>query len=215
VGVEIMGFARVEPKIPGSSNENSVLNLNSIKTKRLFAKIKGLGFSLLSTGITRAVIKAPLTLLDAPKGELELKDPVILLSLDVLGQSKGVLYLSFQVPREEVIAKMVMALSGVNETMVKKGALITEAQEAFEKACSIIYNSNFHVAEGEISSNFWIKVQELKQKNLIDMVIVDDLHAVSFEMSKSETAGFQDVLEHFNEMALNVGVPVVLISRTL
>ena len=140
---------------------------------------------------------------------------MFLLSLDVIGQGRGVLYLSFQAPREEVIAKMVMALSGVNENMVKKGALVTEAQDNFEKACSIIYNSNFHVAEGEISSNFWIKVQELKSKNLIDMVIVDDLHAVSFDLSKSETSDFQDVLEHFNEMAINVGLPVILISRTI
>ena len=210
-----MGFATVEPKLPSNKVENSVLNLNSIRTKRLFSNVRGLGFGLLSSGISRSIIKAPLTLLDAPKGEFELNDPVILLSLDVIGQAKGVLFLSFQIPREEIIAKMVMALSGVNETMVKKGALVTEAQEIFEKACAVIYNSNFHVAEGEISSNFWIKVQELKEKGTVDMVIVDDLHAVSSGLSKSETSDFQDVLEHFNEMALNVGVPVVLISRTL
>lgn len=210
-----MGFAGVESRLSKDKNESHVLNLNGIRTKRLFSNIKGLGFGLLSTGISRAVVKAPLTLLDAPKGDLELRDPVFLLSLDVIGQGRGVLYLSFQAPREEVIAKMVMALSGVNENMVKKGALVTEAQDNFEKACSIIYNSNFHVAEGEISSNFWIKVQELKSKNLIDMVIVDDLHAVSFDLSKSETSDFQDVLEHFNEMAINVGLPVILISRTI
>lgn len=210
-----MGYPRLEPNGSFSGQESSVLNLNGIKTKRMFSKIKGLGFNLLSTGIASAVVKAPLTLLDASKGDLDLKDPVILLSLDLIGQAKGVLYLSFQAPREEVIAKMVMALSGVNETMVKKGALVTEAQEAFEKACAIIYNSNFHVAEGEISSKFWIKVQELKQSGLIDMVIVDDLHTVNFELCKSENSGFQDVLEHFNEMAVNTGIPVVMISRTI
>ena len=149
-----MGYPRLEPKGSFSGHESGVLNLNGIKTKRMFSKIKGLGFNLLSTGITSAVVKAPLTLLDASKGELDLKDPVILLSLDFIGQAKGVLYLSFQAPREEVIAKMVMALSGVNETMVKKGALVTEAQEAFEKACAIIYSSNFHVLKVKYQASF-------------------------------------------------------------
>jgi len=194
--------------------ENGVLNLNNFKTKKLFSKVRTLGFGLLSTGVANAVVKSPLTLLDAPKATVELKDPVLLLALDIIGQGKGILYLSFNCPREEILAKMVMALSGVNETMVKKGAFVGEAQAAFEKACSIIYHSNFHVAEGDISSNFWINVHELREKNLIDVVVIDDLQSISFDIAKSSENGFQDVLEHFNEMAQNIGIPVVLVSRT-
>ncbi|MFH1223180.1 MAG: DnaB-like helicase C-terminal domain-containing protein [Pseudomonadota bacterium] len=203
---------RAEQRQAEIQNENSVVNLNTFKTKKLFSKIKAYGFGLLASDITKAVVKAPLNLLDVPKGELDIKDPAILLSLDVIGKSKGVLYLTFKYPREEVIAKMVMALSGVNETMVKKGAFIDEAQEAFEKACAIIYNSNFHVADGEVSSNFWVKIKEMKEKNKVDLVIRDDVHSFSRNFTKSEGT-FQDVLEHFNEMALNVNVPVVLLSR--
>ena len=194
--------------------ENGVLNLNNFKTKKMFSNVRTLGFGLLSSGVAASVIKSPLTLIDAPKGSIELNDPVLLLALDVVGQAKGVLYLSFNSPREEILAKMVMALSGVNENMVKKGAFVGEAQAAFEKACSVIYNSNFHVAEGEISSNFWINVHNLKEKKLIDIVVIDDLQSLSFDIAKSSENGFQDVLEHFNEMALNVGIPVVLVSRT-
>jgi hypothetical protein len=197
-----------------SRSENGVLNLNNFKTKKLFSKVRTLGFGLLSSGVASSVVKSPLTLIDAPQGTIDLKDPVLLLALDIIGQGKGVLYISFNSPREEVLAKMVMALSGVNETMVKKGAFVGEAQAAFEKACSIIYNSNFHVAEGEISSNFWINVHNLKEKKLIDVVLIDDLQSLSFDIAKASENGFQDVLEHFNEMALNVGVPVVLVSRT-
>ncbi len=210
-----MGYPRLEPKGSFSSQESGVLSLNGIKTKRLFSKIKGLGFSLLSSGVSNSVVKNPLTLLDASNGDLDLKDPVILLSLDIIGQGKGVLYLSFKAAREEIIAKMVMALSSVNETMVKKGAFVTEAQEAFEKACAIIYNSKFHVAEGEIESKFWIKAQDLKQSGLIDMVIIDDLHSVNFQLCKSGHSAFQDILEHFNEMAFSTKLPIVMISRTL
>jgi len=203
---------RVEPALIESSNENGVVNLNNFKTKKLLSKIKTFGFGLLSSDIAKTIIKAPLNLLDAPKGELDIKDPALLLSLDVIGKNKGVLYLSFKYPREEIIAKMVMALSGVNETMVKKGAFMDEAQLAFEKACAVIYNSNLHVAEGDVSSNFWVKIKEMKEKKMIDLVIIDDLQSFSNSIIKAEGT-FQDVLEHFNEMALNVGIPVVLLSR--
>jgi len=208
-----MAVTRVEHSVE-TKTESGVLNLNNFKTKKLFSKVRTLGFGLLSSGVANSVVKSPLTLIDAPKGTIELKDPVLLLALDIVGQAKGVLYLSFNSPREEILAKMVMALSGVNENMVKKGAFVGEAQAAFEKACSIIYNSNFHVTEGDISSNFWINVHELKEKNLIDVVIIDDLQSLSFNIAKSSDNGFQDVLEHFNEMAQNIGVPVVLVSRT-
>lgn len=208
-----MAVTRVDHSVE-ISTESGVLDLNNFKTKKLFSKVRTLGFGLLSSGVANSVVKSPLTLIDAPKGAIELKDPVLLLALDIIGQAKGVLYISFNSPREEILAKMVMALSGVNENMIKKGAFVGEAQAAFEKACSIIYNSNFHVAEGTISSNFWINVHDLKEKNLIDVVIVDDLQSISFNIAKSADNGFQDVLEHFNEMAQNVGVPVVLVSRT-
>lgn len=208
-----MAVTRVDHSVE-TRTESGVLNLNNFKTKKLFSKVRTLGFGLLSSGVASSVVKSPLTLIDAPKGTIELKDPVLLLALDIVGQAKGVLYISFNSPREEILAKMVMALSGVNENMVKKGAFVGEAQAAFEKACSIIYNSNFHVAEGTISSNFWINVHELKEKNLIDVVIIDDLQSLSFNIAKSSDNGFQDVLEHFNEMAQNIGVPVVLVSRT-
>lgn len=208
-----MVLSRTE-KVADINSNSDVLNLNNFKTKKLFSKVRTIGFGLLSSGIASGIVKSPLTLLDAPKGELELKDPVILLSLDVVGQGKGVLYIGFNSSREEVLAKMVMALSGVNENLVKKGAFIGEAQASFEKACSIIYNSNFHIAKGEISSQFWINVHELKEKNLINMVIIDDIQSLSFNIAKSTEGGFQDVLEHFNEMSLNIDIPVVLVSRT-
>jgi len=208
-----MAVTRVDHSVE-TKTESGVLDLNNFKTKKLFAKVRTLGFGLLSSGVANSVVKSPLTLIDAPKGTIELRDPVLLLALDIVGQAKGVLYISFNSPREEILAKMVMALSGVNENMIKKGAFVGEAQAAFEKACSIIYNSNFHVAEGTISSNFWINVHELKEKNLIDVVIIDDLQSISFNVAKSVDNGFQDVLEHFNEMAQNIGVPVVLVSRT-
>ncbi|HOW16360.1 MAG TPA: DnaB-like helicase C-terminal domain-containing protein, partial [bacterium] len=137
-----------------------------------------------------------------------------LLSLDVIGQAKGVLYLSFNYQREEILAKMVMALSGVTENMVKKGAFVDEAQESFERACSIIYNSSIHVAEGDVTSNFWINVQELKNSGSIDIVIIDDLYSFSSKITRNH-GGYQDILEHFNEMAVNVGLPVVLVSRSI
>jgi len=208
-----MAVTRVEHSVE-TKTESGVLNLNNFKTKKLFSKVRTLGFGLLSSGVANSVVKSPLTLIDAPKGTIELKDPVLLLALDIIGQAKGVLYISFNSPREEILAKMVMALSGVNENMIKKGAFVGEAQAAFEKACSIIYNSNFHVAEGNISSNFWINVHDLKEKKLIDVVLIDDLQSLSFNVAKSSDNGFQDVLEHFNEMAQNIGVPVVLVSRT-
>jgi len=193
--------------------EESVVNFNKFKTKKLFSKIRGMGFSLLSTGVARNIAKAPLTILDASAGELDLKDPAILLSLDVIGQAKGVLYLSFNYQREEILAKMVMALSGVTENMVKKGAFLDGAQDAFERACSIIYHSSVHVAEGDVSSNFWINVQELKDKGAVDLVIIDDLYSFSSKITRNH-GGYQDILEHFNEMAVNVGIPVVLVSRS-
>ncbi len=209
-----MVMSRVEDvNVPQSHVEDAVVNFNKFKTKKLFSKVRTLGFSLLSTGVAKSVVKAPLTIVDAPAGVLELKDPALLLSLDVIGQAKGLLYLSFKDQREEILAKMVMALSGVTENMVKKGAFVDEAQESFERACAIIYHSNVHVAEGDISSNFWVNVQELKDKGLIEMVLVDDLYSFSSKVTRNH-GGYQDILEHFNEMAVNVGLPVVLISRS-
>jgi len=209
-----MVMSRVEDvNSPQTFAEDAVINFNKFKTKKIFSKVRGLGFSLLSTGVAKNVSKAPLTIVDAPAGELDLRDPAILLSLDVIGQAKGLLYLSFNHQREEILAKMVMALSGVTENMVKKGAFVEEAQESFERACAIIYNSNVHVAEGDISSNFWVKVQELKDNKLIGLVLIDDLYSFSSKVTKNH-GGYQDVLEHFNEMAVSVGIPVVLLSRS-
>lgn len=209
-----MVMPRVEDvSVPQSLTDDAVINFNKFKTKKLFSKVRTLGFDLLSTGVAKSIAKAPLTIVDAPGGTLDLKDPALLLSLDVIGQAKGLLYLSFNHQREEVLAKMVMALSGVTETMVKKGAFVDGAQESFERACSIIYNSSVHVAEGDISSNFWVNVQELKDKGLIDLVLIDDLYSFSSKVTRNH-GGYQDILEHFNEMAINVGVPVVLISRS-
>lgn len=201
--------ARVRPDL----TEESVVNFNKFKTKKLFSKVRGMGFSLLSTGVAKNIAKAPLTILDASPGDLDLKDPALLLALDVIGQAKGVLYLSFNYPREEILAKMVMALSGVTENMVKKGAFVEGAQDAFERACSIIYHSSIHVAEGDVSSNFWINVQELKDKGAVDVVVIDDLYSFSSKITRNH-GGYQDILEHFNEMAVNIGVPVVLVSRS-
>ncbi len=210
-----MVVSRVEsPVVRRESSEDSVINFNKFRTKKLFSKVRGLSFGLLSTGVARNVAKSPLTILDAPSGELDLKDPTLLLSLDVIGQAKGVLYLSFNYQREEILAKMVMALSGVTENMVKKGAFVDEAQESFERACSIIYNSSIHVAEGDVTSNFWINVQELKNSGSIDIVIIDDLYSFSSKITRNH-GGYQDILEHFNEMAVNVGLPVVLVSRSI
>ena len=210
-----MASPRTAHTIHDEKGNFGVVNLNNVRTKKLFSNIKGLGFNLLSTGVTRSVVKSPLTLLNAPQGELDLKDPALLLSLDMIGQSKGLLYLSMNSSRDEIIAKLVLALSGVNEALVKKGAFLGESQEAFEKACTIIYNSDLHVAEGMVSNKMWVKLKELRRKGSIDLLIIDDMHAIGFKQTDDENSNYQDLLEHFNEMALSVGIPIVLITRNL
>ena len=78
----------------------------------------------------------------------------------------------------------------------------------FDKTISMMHDLN------DLILVFYEKSHELKEKNLIDVVLIDDLQSLSFNVAKSSDNGFQDVLEHFNEMAQNIGVPVVLVSRT-
>ena len=200
----------------GSEKQDAVVNLNKVKAKKVFSSIHKLGFNLLSSGIAKTLIKSPLTLLSAPLGDIKINDPALLLTLDVLGQSKGVMYLTLNAGRDEIIAKMVLALSGLNEHAVKKGALIDQMEkENFDKACSIIYNSKIFIAEGEGVNSLWVKATELKNNKSVDLILIDDFHAVSFDLIDNEKTGYQDMLEHFNEMAINIGIPVVLVSRTI
>ncbi|MBN1114504.1 MAG: hypothetical protein JXA66_04125 [Oligoflexia bacterium] len=208
-----MAVPRTARRWPQSGKAHGVVNLNSIRTKKVFSNVKGLGFSLLSSGVARVLVKSPLTLLAAPHGELGLRDPALLLTLDIIGQGKGVVYLSMNASRDEIIAKLVLALSGLNETMVKKGALLGESRDTFEKACGIIYNSNLHVAEGGIVNQLWIKLKELKSRARIDALIIDDLYSIGFEITDNENTDYQDLLEYFNDMSVNIGIPIVVISR--
>jgi replicative DNA helicase len=198
-----------------SDKQDAVVNLNKVRAKKVFSNIHKLGFNLLSTGIAKTLIKSPLTLLNASVGELKITDPALLLTLDVLGQNRGVMYLSLNASKDEVIAKLILALSGVTEENVKRGALIDKIErESFDKACSIIYNAKIYVAEDDGVNSLWIKAAELKASKDVDIIIIDDFHTVSFELLNDEKNNHQDVLEHFNEMAVNIGLPVVLIYRT-
>ena len=202
------------------ANNNQVLSLSRYRTKKQFSQIKGLGFSLLSSGISKTVIKSPLTVVDATRKAITLNDPSILLALDLIGQNKGILYLSLNAPKDEIIGKMILALAGLDEIQIQKGALEEpKNQENFDKACSIIYNSKIHIGELDFLNSLWITASELKQEEQIDAIIIDDFHSISFELlndsTKEPTSARQDLMEHFNEMSINIGLPVILLSRNI
>jgi hypothetical protein len=212
---ELMGTVHKEQGAGLSEKEQQqVVNLNRIRNKSLFSSIKGLGLELLSTGISKTVINRPLTIVDAPVGDLDLRDPAILLSLDIIGEGKGLLYLALNAKRDEVIAKMILALTGVNEDSVKKGALIEESSSAFTRACTFVYNSKIFVAEGSAIQKLWVDASELKKEGKIDLILIDDMHAIGFEILDDEKTTYQDLMEYLHEMAGNVGVPIVLVARS-
>lgn len=199
---------------PALSLSGNLVDINKFKTLKEFSKLKAKGFGLLSSGLAKSLIKGNFTIINAKSGELCLDDPALLLVLDLLGKNKSILYYSVHTPEEELVGKLILSLSGLNELMVKKGALNQEgeAQQLFEKACNVVHNSNLKIANGSVINSLWIEVQKLKQNKDLDLVIIDNLEGFSVDFMEQKD-NIQEILEHFNEMSLNVEVPIVLVSR--
>jgi len=199
---------------PTLSLSSNLVDINKFKTLKEFSKLKAKGFGLLSSGLAKSLIKGSFTIINAKSGDLSLDDPSLLLVLDLIGKNKGILYYSVNTPEEELVGKLILALSGLNELMVKRGALNQEgeAQDLFEKACSVIHGSNLKIANGSIINSLWLEVKKLKQNKELDYVIIDHLEGFSIDFMEQKD-NIQEILEHFNEMSLNVEVPIILISR--
>lgn len=196
-------------------DSSKLTDINKFKTVKLFSNVKAKNFGLLSSGVSKTIIKSNLTIVNSSVGDLKLDDPSILLALDLIGRGKNLLYYSALTPEEEIIGKLVLALSGLNELLLKRGALINDksAMAMFEKACSKVYSSNLKVAKGSILNSLWVEVKKLKQDNNLDIVIIDYLEGFGIDYL-DQKENFQDLLEHFNEMSLNIEIPIIIMSRT-
>lgn len=177
-------------------NKENIINFSRLKNQKIFSRVRNLGFSLLDSGVSYEIIKSSLNILNISKGVIKLKDPVILILLDLIGENKSVLYISENSLRDEVIAKAVLALSGVNEDMVKKGALINEAKKDFEKACAFIYNSKLTFSSAK-------NLEDIRRD--LDLIIIDDF--------EKEGNCFQEILGYFSEFSQKVNIPILLVSR--
>jgi hypothetical protein len=194
------------------ANTNSkISNFCEYKTSKVFSNFKLRGFSLLSSGISKALIKSNITIINAKQGSLSLDDPLILLSLDLIGKSKNIFIYTSDLLEEELVAKLILSLSGLNEAVLKKGVLLEDSKELdfFEKASNIIFSSKLKFAKGSILSSFWQELKALKETNCLDLVIIDDIESLSIGEQS-----MQELLEHFNKLSETIGVKLVLISRT-
>jgi broad-specificity NMP kinase len=209
-GILVMSSSRSSEKL-NVACESQVLSFNNLKTNCVFSGLNCFGFDYLMSNVSKKIVKSNLNLISSKKGELRLDDPGIVLSLDFIGKAKRVLYLSLNASRDEFIAKMLLCLSGVNENMVQRGALIDGNTSSFDKACSVIYNSRIRVADGSIVEKFWPNIKIMNKKEIIDVIIIDDME--KFKSNLKIKTSNQKTLEYLNEMSENINIPVVVISR--
>jgi len=189
----------------------NLANFNAYKSLKCFSRIKAKGFELLSSGISKFLIKQDLSILSSKLGVLALDDPMFYLILDLIGQNKNIVVYSSDNSEDEIIAKLILKLANLNEFVLKKGALINsvEVQNTFSKASNIVYNSNLHILKGSILNSLWNELINFKKINKLDVLIIDYLEALSLNDSKS----MQELLEYFNQLSKHIETPIVLFSR--
>jgi len=197
-----------------SSTENEVLNLanfNQYKSLKCFSRITARSFALLSSGISKTLIKQDTTILSSKAGTLNLNDPLFYLLLDLIGRNKNIVLYSSQSSEEELVSKLILSLAGLNEMVLKKGALInsTDAINDFSKASTIVYNSKLKIIKGSILSSLWNELINLNNIDKLDYILIDYLEALSVLDTKS----MQDLLEYFNDLAKHLEVQIILFSR--
>lgn len=133
---------------------------------------------------------------------------------EVLKQKKRVVYLSLEMAKNQIIARLLGIMSKVNGTSILRGTLDEEQKESVNNSKKFLCNSDLAVYN-ELYYVDRIKATMYEQyhRKKVDLFVLDYLQLVSASGNKTEYETMRDAVKEFQQIGLKLGVPIILLSQ--
>ena len=124
-------------------------------------------------------------------------------------------YFSFEMPKKQLMKRMIQAISGINIRSIKERTLNEEQEERFKtvtkEASELpLYTSHSVRNADELTS----QARHLVRKKGVKLVVVDYLQLIPFDNKKMGKAeGIADISHKIKQMALDLNVSVILLAQ--
>jgi replicative DNA helicase len=123
-------------------------------------------------------------------------------------------YFSFEMPRKQLMKRMIQSVSGVNIRNIQEGTATKANTKSFEEASAkvkdlpLITSHNVRSAEDLAS-----QCRYFVRKKGVKLVVIDYLQLIPFSGKMSKAEGIADISHKVKQMAIELNVSVILLAQ--
>lgn len=125
------------------------------------------------------------------------------------------LFFSLEMPRKQILKRMIQALSGANLRQIQERVITDENMKRVNEATDQIAELPFHsVHTARSPQDVVSQVRNYVKKHGVKLVVIDYLQLIPWSnKAKSKAEGIADISHKIKQMALELDVSVILLSQ--
>jgi len=124
-------------------------------------------------------------------------------------------YFSFEMPRKQLMKRMIQSISGINIKRIQEGTASDEHTKKFTDASNQVKELPLHTSHSVKNADDLVsQCRYFVRKKGVKLVIIDYLQLIPFNNSKMGKAeGIADISHRIKQMAIDLNVSVVLLAQ--
>lgn len=123
-------------------------------------------------------------------------------------------YFSFEMPRKQLMKRMIQSISGVNIRNIQEGSASDANTKSFEDASERIKTLPLYTSHTVKSAEDLVsQCRYFVRKKGVKLVVIDYLQLIPFSGNKGKAEGIADISHKIKQMAIELNVSVVLLAQ--
>ena len=133
----------------------------------------------------------------------------------MLNDSKPCMVFSLEMPKKQIVKRMLHSLSGVNPRRIRERRVSAEERIKLDKSMKQFEEMKLYTSHSVRGvDDLIVQARTMKRKHDIQVIVVDYLQLVPWDGNKfSKTEAVSDISHKIKQMAIELNVAVILLSQ--
>ena len=123
-------------------------------------------------------------------------------------------YFSFEMPRKQLMKRMIQSVSGVNIRNIQEGTATDANTKSFEDSSAKVKDFPLYTSHNVKSAeDLCSQCRYFVRKKGVKLVVIDYLQLIPFSSKMSKAEGIADISHKIKQMAIELNVSVILLAQ--